>query len=241
MTENHTVTATGSSATDATETKLHRFAGILLMLTPVLLIAGIGVAVTMVPFDAASDVAIITSPGWPLFWAAFTAGFICFAVGSAIVLRERVSGTAGSILGTIPLLQIPLSFVSIVASWFVPRAIVRTDTTVAVPPAQQALVLDIMEAFNDGIGFTSGILVGFVIIALGYLFIQESGRRSVVGYLGVLLGAGALVVNMWLLMAAEATELWILGVLMVVIASLVLLPGGWFVYWNAGGKGSKAK
>ncbi len=241
MTENSTATATTTPTTESTEPTLHRLAGALLMLTPVLLLAGMAFAVTMVPFDAATDVAIITSPGWPLFYAAFTAGFICFAVGSAIVLRERVSGTAGSVLGTIPLLQIPLSFVSIVAGWFVPRAIVRTDTTVAVPPAQQALVLDVMEALNDGIAFTSGILVGFVIIALGYLFIQESGRRSVIGYLGVLLGAGALVVNMWLLLAAEATDLWILGVLMVVIASLVLLPGGWFVYQNAGGKGVEGK
>lgn len=230
MTENPTVTATASSATDATETKLHRFAGILLMLTPVFFLAGIVFAITQVPFDAASDVDVVTSPGWLLFWSAFTAGFVGFAAGAAIVLRQRFSGTTGAILGTIPLLQIPLSFVSIVAGWFVSRAIVRTDTTVAVPTAQQALVLDVMEAITDGVAFTTGILFGFVILALGYLFIQEPGRRSVVGYLGVLLGIVTLLVNLGLLLAAEATDLWILGLLMSVLASLVLLPGGWFVY-----------
>ncbi|MDZ7730275.1 MAG: hypothetical protein U5K37_04030 [Natrialbaceae archaeon] len=233
MTENSTFSAIESSAIDSAETKLHRFAGILVMLTPVFFIAGIVSAVTQVPFDGASDVDVVTSPGWLLFWSAFTAGFVGFAAGAAIVLRQRFSGTTGAILGTLPLLQIPLSFVSIVAGWFVSRAIVRTDTTVAVPPAQQALVLDVMEAITDGLAFTTGLLFGFVLLALGYLYIQEPGRRSVAGYLGILLGTITFLVNLGLLLAAEATDLWILGILMSVLASFVLVPIGWFVYCDS--------
>lgn len=125
---------------------------------------------------------------------------------------------------------------SLVAGYFVSRAIVRPDTTVAVATEQQGVVLNIMEGLTDGITFTNGIIFGVMVLSLGYLVLETPGQRRVVGYLGVLLGAGTLVVNLGLLLV-EATDLWIIGILVRILASLLLLPIGWSIYRGSGHPG----
>lgn len=235
MVDSPRATGTFASLGALTDAGSHRVAGALLALTPVLLLAALAGFFSTAPAGGAAESAAVLSVGWTLLWVLVTAAYVAFAVGSFAVIHGRVSGLTGRLLGTVPLLLIPLVLVALGVATYATRSLVRSEAEQAVADEQLPLVLSVMEATTDGVVLSLGALFGAVLLVLGYVMTRQSSRWRIVGFLGLLLGANCLLTNLGILLTTGEP---VVGTIAVVAASLWLVPTGWFVARNPARSGS---
>ena len=199
-------------------------AAILLVSTPVFLIGG---TIGMVVARSVSPLALmILHPGWAVFWGAILIAMAALVIGSYWTIRAQLTGPIGDFLGIVVVMLLPITFVAVGLALFTGRAITRRDSAYAVSEEDLPLALDLLTAMTDAMVLLIGVGFGLTIVILGGLLDRAAGKRQVLGAVGLLLGAAVLVLNFALLFTGEATPLFHIGIVSVILASLWLVPFG---------------
>lgn len=186
----------------------------LLVLGPLVALAGTVVSLVATPDTAMSDIEQVRNAAWPVWQLLFHVGAVTLAAGLALCAEHAFTDeSAARAVARLAWLVAPLTLLVMIVSGYGAPALASATGTVSIgDDVQLALLIDMAEAIGNGSFLLIGVVMGLTAAAIGVGARRTGSLSSGLAVAGIGLGALSVLVNLALWLTSDATEAFFLGI-----------------------------